>query len=180
MRSGSGEFGAVWGSLALEPRSARLAQCRGSSGAKPALRPSPGFGAPAPCHDRWHPPWDSVSPSHREPQFESRIFQIFIPFPFNHLPRHAGQTPSILLLPWNRRKKRSNVEIGGVPDRSTGFRENESSGGPQCPRVMRRGWRHSSGAIRTVVEPTTARCAGTFPSPCQGSRDKRFDTWGSA
>ena len=52
--------------------------------------------------------------------------------------------------------------------------------GPQGPRVMRRRWRHSSGAMRTAVEPTTARCAEAFPSPCQGSRHKRFDTWGSA
>ena len=102
----------------------------GSLGAKPEPRPPPGSGAPAPCHDPWHPPWDSVSPSHHVPQVESRIFQEFIPFPFNHLPLHQGQTPSALLLPWNRRKKGSNVELGGVPDRSTGFRENESSGGP--------------------------------------------------
>ena len=32
----------------------------------------------------------------------------------------------------------------------------------------------------TAVEPTTARSGEACPSPCQGSRDKRFDTWGSA
>ena len=52
--------------------------------------------------------------------------------------------------------------------------------GPQRTRVMRRRWRHSSGAIRTAVEPATGRSGEAFPSPCQGSRDKRFDTWGSA
>ena len=36
------------------------------------------------------------------------------------------------------------------------------------------------GAIRTAVESTTARSAEAFPSPCQGSRYNRFDTWGSA
>ena len=64
----------------------------GGRGPKPGLRPAPGSGAPAPCHDPWHAPWDSVSPSHHEPQFESRIFHIFIPFPFNHHPVGARQT----------------------------------------------------------------------------------------
>ena len=52
--------------------------------------------------------------------------------------------------------------------------------GPQGRRVMRRRWRHAFGAIRTAAEPTTGRCAEAFPSPCQGCRHRRFDTWGSA
>ena len=97
-----------------EMSAARGQAARGQS-PNASLRQAPG--TPAPCHDPRHP-WDSVSPSHHEPQLESRIFQIFIPCPFNHLPLHAGQTPSTLLLPWNRRKKGSNVALSGVPDRS--------------------------------------------------------------